>query len=96
MFYHRWGFRWGRGRKQQSCPHPDWHCEVLSEARQDERVKVICNRDHRTLERGLYNGVEITILRNEPDEPNMVIAVSDARYGLDKKIANRIRVKPLH
>lgn len=65
----------------------------LSSATQDSVVTIICNNDHKTVERGLYTGVKVKILRNEPEEPNIVIAVGDARYVLDRRIARRIKIK---
>lgn len=72
------------------------HCPLggnsLSDALQDSVVTITCNNDHKTVERGLYTGVQVKILRNEPEEPNIVIAVSDARYVLDRRIAGRIKI----
>jgi len=65
----------------------------LSDAAEDSVVIIICNHDHRTVERGLYTGVQVKILRNEREEPNLVVAVGDSRYVLDKRIARGIKVK---
>lgn len=68
-------------------------CDILSGVHSDSAVLITCNHDHKTVERGLYTGVQIRVLRNEPGEPNLVVAVGDARYVLDRRIAERIRVR---
>ncbi|HPV00582.1 MAG TPA: FeoA domain-containing protein [Candidatus Cloacimonas acidaminovorans] len=45
------------------------------------------------MERGLYIGAQISMFRNDDDEPNVVVAVGDARYVLDRRIAKTIKVK---
>ncbi len=52
-----------------------------------------CNNDIKTIERGLYHGKKVMSQRNEPGEPNIVVAVGDARYVLDRRIARMIRVR---
>jgi len=44
------------------------------------------------IERGLYLGVLITMFRND-FENNVVVAVGDARYVIDRRIAGTIKVK---
>jgi Fe2+ transport system protein FeoA len=68
-------------------------CGILSGVQSESEVHITCNHDHKTVERGLYTGVLIRVLRNEPHEPNLVVAVGDARYVLDRRIAERIRVR---
>jgi len=67
-------------------------CDCLANVTEDKIVKITCNNDHKTMERGIYTGVQVKVLRNVPDEPNLVIAVGDARYVLDRRIAARIKV----
>ncbi|MDP2173886.1 MAG: FeoA domain-containing protein [Candidatus Cloacimonadaceae bacterium] len=38
-------------------------------------------------------GVSVSMLRNDPGQPNIVIAVGDARYVLDRRIADSVRVR---
>ena len=68
-------------------------CERLSDAPEASNVHITCNHDHKTVERGLYTGVQVIVLRNEQNEPNLVVAVGDARYVLDRRIAERIKVR---
>lgn len=68
-------------------------CDCLSDVQAESTVQITCNHDHKTMERGLHTGVHIRVLRNEQQEPNIVVAVGDARYVLDRRIAERIRVR---
>ena len=83
------GHSFGR-RRERSCPHGAF--ENLSQAQENSTVTITCNNDHRTVERGLCTGVSVKVLRNEFDEPNLIVAVGDARYVLDRRIAHRIKV----
>jgi len=88
------GRRLGRGRGQhQAKPGRHIACEDLSQVEAESSVTITCNTDHKTVERGLYVGVQVMVLRNEPDEPNLIVAVGDARYVLDRRIARRIKVQ---
>ncbi len=80
-------------RRKRKCCRESGVCENLTQVPQGMSAVITCNQDHRTVERGLYTGVQVKVMKNEPGEPNMVIAVGDARYVLDKRIAQRIRVK---
>jgi Fe2+ transport system protein FeoA len=79
----------GRGNQhRQEQPCDDLNCVGSGEA-----AIITGNNDHRTMERGLCAGVQIMVMRNEPGEPNLVVAVGDARYVLDRRIAHKIKVK---
>jgi Fe2+ transport system protein FeoA len=80
----------GRNHAQGRRSHP---CENLAQAEAESTVTITCNNDHKTVERGLCTGVQVTVLRNEADEPNLIVAVGDARYVLDRRIAHRIKVR---
>jgi Fe2+ transport system protein FeoA len=54
---------------------------------------IICNHNLKTIERGLYVGMQVSMFRNDHSEPNIIVAVGDARYVLDRRIAKEIRVK---
>lgn len=82
------GLGWHRRTRQHHGP-----CDNLAGVKTDCTAVIVCNNDHRTVERGLSTGVEVRVLRNEEDEPNMVVAVGDARYVLDRRVAGRITVK---
>jgi len=83
--------RVGLGRHHGTSCHKA-SCENLAQAVTDSTVTITCNNDHKTVERGLYTGVQVKILRNEMNEPNLIVAVGDARYVLDRRIAKRIKV----
>ena len=67
--------------------------DCLANAQEGRVVVIACNSDHKTMERGIYTGVEVKVLRNECKEPNLIVAVGDARYVLDRRIAKRIKVR---
>lgn len=83
----------GHSNCKAECRYKDKPCEVLTDAATDSEVCITCNDDHKTVERGLYRGVRIRLIRNETDEPNIIVAVGDARYVLDRRIARKIRVR---
>jgi Fe2+ transport system protein FeoA len=87
--------QWGRrffGRKRRfECQMGD--CLPMSELAEGTKATVYCNNDLRTIERGIYLGAKVTIFRNEIEEPNLIIAVGDSRYVLDRRIAQNIRVR---
>lgn len=83
----------GLGRGRQACVCPSGQCIPMSEVTEGSEGIVSCNNDLRTIERGIYSGAKISIFRNEKDEPNIIVAVGDARYVLDRRIAETIRVK---
>lgn len=85
-------FRPRFGRKRFECACPRGSCLPLSEISEGSSGTVTCNNDLRTIERGIYSGAKISIFRNEPEEPNIIVAVGDARYVLDRRIAQTIRV----
>lgn len=87
----QWGKRFFQGRRHCLCQRGD--CLPLSELSEGVQGKVFCNNDLRTIERGIYVGADIVIFRNEMDEPNLIVAVGDARYVLDRRIAQHIRVR---
>lgn len=86
---------WGRQlfRSQRSCSCPRGDCLPLADLTEGTHGTVFCNNDLRTIERGIYVGARISIFRNEEEEPNLVVAVGDARYVLDRRIAREIRVR---
>ena len=87
----QWGKRFWQ--KPRHCPCNRGDCLPLSELAEGVKGKIYCNNDIRTIERGIYVGADILIFRNEPSEPNVIVAVGDARYVLDRRIAKLIRVR---
>ena len=87
----QWGNRFFQSRRLCHCQRGD--CLPLSEIIEGKSGTVYCNNDLRTIERGIYIGSKISIFRNETQEPNIIVAVGDARYVLDRRIAETIRVR---
>lgn len=87
----RFGRRFLYSPRHHKCRRGD--CISLSELGEGASAMVTCNNDIRIIERGLYMGVTISMFRNDPVEPNIVIAVGDARYVLDRRIAETVKVR---
>lgn len=68
-------------------------CMALTEVPVGNSATVYCNADVQTIERGLYLGVNVMVQRNDSNEPNMIVAVGDSRYVLDRRVAQNIRVR---
>ncbi|HPV14185.1 MAG TPA: FeoA family protein [Candidatus Cloacimonadota bacterium] len=77
------------------CPCEKGECIPLKQLQEDQSAIITRNSNLATLERGLNQGMRITMFRNEPNEPNLVIAVGDARYVLDRRLAAMIMVRVL-
>ncbi len=86
---------WGRSLapRPKRCNLCPGDCREMSDLPSGSKAIVLCNHDTRTIERGLYLGARLEIYRNEEDEPNLIVAVQDSRYVLDRRIARSIRVK---
>jgi len=87
----QWGRRFFSSRRRCHCQRGD--CLPLTDMTEGMRGTVNCNNDLRTIERGIYVGAKVSIFRNESTEPNIIVAVGDARYVLDRRIAELIRVR---
>lgn len=79
--------------KRQGCSVCNGDCMPLSELPTGSNAIVLRNHDTRTIERGLYDGASLEVYRNELTEPNLIVAVQDSRYVLDRRIARMIRVR---
>lgn len=88
---------WGRSLapRPKRCLLCPGDCMDLAQLPGGSQATVLCNHDTKTIERGLYIGVKLEVFRNEADEPNLIVAVGDSRYVLDRRIARAIRVKVL-
>lgn len=85
---------WGRkfsGRKRHGVCKAG-QCITLDQLPEGNSAIVIHNNNLKIIERGLYIGALITMFRNN-FENNVVIAVGDARYVIDRRIAGTIKVK---
>jgi Fe2+ transport system protein FeoA len=51
------------------------------------------NKDRKTLEMGLFSGALVTVIKNHPNDANMVIAVGESRYIIAKDTAQKIQVR---
>jgi len=67
-------------------------CIPLDQLPEGNSAIVIHNNNLKIIERGLYIGALITMFRNN-FENNVVVAVGDARYVIDRRIAGTIKVK---
>jgi len=85
---------WGRkfsGRKRHGVCKAG-QCIPLDQLPEGNSAIVIHNNNLKIIERGLYIGALITMFRND-FENNVVVAVGDARYVIDRRIAGTIKVK---
>ncbi|HPH93819.1 MAG TPA: FeoA family protein [Candidatus Cloacimonas sp.] len=85
---------WGRkfsGRKRHGVCKAG-QCITLDQLPEGNSAIVIHNNNLKIIERGLYIGALITMFRNN-FENNVVVAVGDARYVIDRRIAGTIKVK---
>ncbi len=89
--FRQFGRRFGGRHKACHCLSGD--CISLADLSTGKEALITCNNDIKTIERGLYHGKRVIAQRNEPGEPNIVIAVGDARYVLDRRVAGMIRVR---
>ncbi|NLK50415.1 MAG: ferrous iron transport protein A [Candidatus Cloacimonetes bacterium] len=80
-----------RPRRCQYCKRGD--CVPLTQLQTGQSALVSRNSDLRSIERGMYHGMQVNMFRNEPGEPNLIVAVGDARYVLDRRIAALIMVR---
>jgi len=87
----QFGRRFFYNPKPCKCKQGD--CVPLTELHENDIAIITRNNDLRIIERGLYHGMRIRVFRNEPGEPNLIIAVGDARYVLDRRIAWLIMVR---
>ncbi|MDD2331294.1 MAG: FeoA domain-containing protein [Candidatus Cloacimonetes bacterium] len=86
---------WGRRLTNQKpqCRRLSGECLSLEQVPEGRQATVYCNSDLRTIERGLACGASVYMIRNETEEPNLIVAVGDARYVLDRRVAHKIRVR---
>lgn len=90
LFRNRNRLRCGRdsgGGQGICCAHP------LSDFAQGANVVVISNSDRKTLEMGLFTGALVTVMKNRPNDANMVVAAGESRYIIAKEAAGKIQVR---
>lgn len=87
--------RFGRRfmHRNLQCPCAAGDCLSLAQVPEGISAIISCNKNLKTIERGLYLGMKISMFRNDDNEPNLIVAVGDARYVLDRRIAKEIRVR---
>jgi len=81
----------GCRRRLRVCEQGE--CFTLDKLPEGVDAFITCNHNLKTIERGLYLGMQISMFRNDTTEPNIIVAVGDARYVLDRRIARDIRVR---
>ncbi|HPB18805.1 MAG TPA: FeoA family protein [Candidatus Cloacimonas sp.] len=86
-----WGRKFSGSKRHGVCKAGQ--CLPLDQLPEGCNAVVIHNNNLKIIERGLYIGAQISMFRNDDDEPNVVVAVGDARYVLDRRIAKTIKVK---
>lgn len=80
-----------RRRMRHAKQHHNCQRATLNDVPENETAIILCNQHLKTVELGIHPGAEVMVLRNEEGEPNLVIAVGNARYILDRRVANRIK-----
>ena len=65
----------------------------LSECRVDSMYTIIENQDKQSMEMGLFSGARVRVIHNAIESPNMVVAINESRYMLNKETARHILVK---
>ena len=86
-------FRFRHWRRHKAFTFDPNQSVALDQLPEGYNATVIHNNNLKTIERGLYLGAPITVFRNNIDEPNIIVAVGDARYVLDRRIARTIKVR---
>lgn len=79
--------RCGDGGESLCCNRP------LSDFAQGAEVTVVSNGDRKTLEMGLFSGAAVRVIKNRPNDANLVIAAGEGRYILSKEAARKIQVR---
>jgi len=54
---------------------------------------VVSNPDKKTMEMGLFRGAPVSVVKNSPGDPNMVVAVGRSRYMISRTTAETIAVR---
>ena len=64
----------------------------LSECPEEGTRTIVENHDKQSMEMGLFSGARVQVIRNTIESPNMVIAINESRYMLNKETARKIKV----
>jgi len=65
----------------------------LSDFAEGADVAVIANSDRQTLEMGLFAGALVQVMKNRPNDANMVVRTGHSRYIISKEAASKIQVR---
>ncbi len=89
-----------RNRKRNSCLNKCHLNHVnnnmsLENAEIETKYEIVCNSHRKSFELGLFNGNQITVIRNNDFQNNIIVAVGDSRYILSKEIAKNIFIKEI-
>lgn len=69
------------------CAHP------LCDFAEGASLVVVSNGDRKTLEMGLFRGAQVYVIKNRPNDANMVVAAGEGRYIISKKSTRKILVR---
>ena len=69
------------------------YAHPLSDFAQGANIVVVSNSDRKTLEMGLFSGALVSVIKNRPNDANMVVATGESRYIIAKEAAVKIQVR---
>lgn len=99
--------RFKKNRRNRHTHHHDNNCRhqhrngrrckiadsfSLRQAAQDDRYQIVFNNHLKLIEMGIVPGAIISVVKNEPQETNLIVNVSDCKYMISKEIAEDIMV----
>lgn len=94
MFFQRMYERHHKHRCfRRNCAFGD--SQSLDQAEEEKSYKILSNLHRKSFELGLYNGNQITVVRNNAYQRNLIIAVGESRYIISKGIARHILVEEI-
>lgn len=79
---------------RRAANRPEASGTDLAACTQDADWVIVSNPNRKTLEMGLFKGARVHVIKNDPRDPNLVIAAGDSRYAVAREIAQRIKVRP--
>lgn len=91
-------FLFSKGRRHRKRGHdtPVGNELNLAECREKIKYKVLKNPVKKIIEMGVYPNSIVTAVKNDKNNPNIIIGVGESRYILSKNVAQKIIVVALH
>ena len=82
-------FDFGKGKhKHEPCGlRPLYGCKPGT------TVTVVSNKDRKTFEMGLCNGVSIRVIENRENDSSMIVGAGEGRYIIARDTARHIKVR---